>query len=200
MTGPSPPHGSNIQVDRTSDTVTYSWVATDRHPMQRIPTLFGGVMLVQAVMMVLIFYSGVENDLTLGLLLASCTFLGLAGSTLLWAGVKRRGKEIVELHPNAVLYDNGPPVLPLPYMWFFGLPFLIGPQFYAGNTAPMPHFCRVKRMLARESLGRFTLERVGERQRLRVDVGRERMEIGVLLSEPEREWLVQELHAWQSPA
>ena len=61
--------------------------------MQRIPMLFGGVMLLQAVMMVLIFFFGSENDLTPGLLLAACLFLAGAGSTLLWAGLKRRGRE-----------------------------------------------------------------------------------------------------------
>lgn len=198
MENSSLPFGSNIQVDRTSDAVTYSWVTTDRHPMQRIPMLFGGVMLVQAVAMVLIFCFGQETDLTPGLFLISSVFLVSAGTALLWAGLKRRGCEIVELQADSVAYDNGPSVLPLPFMWFFGMPFLLGPQFYSGNTAPMPHFWRKKQVLLRELIGPFTLERVGERQRLRVDHGRNRLEIGTLLSEPEREWLAEELKAWQT--
>ena len=156
-------------------------------------------MLVQAVAMVLIFCFGHETDLTPGLFLISSVFLVSSGTTLLWAGLKRRGCEMVKLQSESVIYDNGPSVLPLPLMWFFGMPFLLGPQFYAGNTAPLPHFWRKKQILPRGSIGPFTLERVGERQRLRVDCGRDRLEIGTLLSEPEREWLADELLEWQKP-
>ncbi len=194
----APPSGSNIQIDNQPDGVTYSWTSTQRHPMQRIPMLFGGVMMMQAVVMLLIFCFGEQNDLTPGLLVVSCLFLGSAGATLLWAGLQRRGRETLELHPDSVVYDNGPSVMPLPLMWFFGFPFLLGPQFYAGNTSPMPHYWRKKLAMPLDSIGPFTLERVGERQRLRVDQGRERIEIGVLLSEPEREWLSRELMTWQN--
>jgi hypothetical protein len=40
------------------------------------------------------------------------------------------------------------------------------------------------------------LDRVGERQRLTVDGGGERVEIGHALREPEREWLHEVLRAW----
>lgn len=197
MTSPAPPSGFRIQVDHRLDVVTYSWTATERHPLQRMPMLFGSVMLMQAMVMLLIFRFGEENDLTPELMAGICLFLGAAGTTLLWTGLMRRGIETLELHPDSVVYDNGPSVMPLPLMWFFGFPFLLGPQFYAGNTAPMPHFWRKKRTLPLDSIGQFTRERVGERQRLRVDQGRERIEIGVLLSEPEREWLARELVTWQ---
>lgn len=49
---------------------------------------------------------------------------------------------------------------------------------------------------ARAGLGTIRLERVGERQRLSIDVGAERIEIGPTLKEPEREWLAQVLRAW----
>ena len=45
-------------------------------------------------------------------------------------------------------------------------------------------------------LGPIRLERVGERQRLTVDWGAERIEIGATLREPEREWLAEILRAW----
>jgi hypothetical protein len=40
-------------------------------------------------------------------------------------------------------------------------------------------------------LDSLRLERIGERQRLTFDHGRERIEVGKTLSEPEREWLYQ---------
>jgi hypothetical protein len=52
------------------------------------------------------------------------------------------------------------------------------------------------RNLPRQAVGKIVLERVGERQRLSVDVGADRVEIGPWLTEPEREWLADVLRAW----
>lgn len=43
----------------------------------------------------------------------------------------------------------------------------------------------------------FTLDRVGERQRLFFDHGANRIEIGKVLNEPEREWLRELLEKWR---
>jgi hypothetical protein len=43
--------------------------------------------------------------------------------------------------------------------------------------------------LETSQMNNLRLERAGERQRLTFDYGRERIEIGCTLSEPEREWL-----------
>jgi len=52
--------------------------------------------------------------------------------------------------------------------------------------------------LSRQQLASgFVLDRVGERQRLRFDQGAKRIEIGSVLSEPEREWLHQLLEQWR---
>jgi len=40
------------------------------------------------------------------------------------------------------------------------------------------------------------LDRLGERQRLSIDVGARRIEIGSTLTEPEREWLARALRIW----
>ena len=52
---------------------------------------------------------------------------------------------------------------------------------------------RKRHRIDRNTIGPFVLERVGARQRLRVDNGAERIEIGHLLQEPEREWLAENL-------
>ena len=50
---------------------------------------------------------------------------------------------------------------------------------------------------ARKEIGEIKLDRVGERQRLTVDIGAKRVEIGEYLEEPEREWLLSVLQSWQ---
>lgn len=108
----------------------------------------------------------------------------------------KRCRESIELRADSLTYDNGPPLMPFPILCFFGFPFLFNPVLTSGYTTPMPHFWRKKRMFSRDSMGSFTLDRIGVRQRLRFDCGRERIEMGVLLSEPEREWLATELASW----
>jgi hypothetical protein len=56
------------------------------------------------------------------------------------------------------------------------------------------------RVLPRSELGEVRVERVGERQRLTVDVGAERIELGASLEEPEREWLADVLRGWLGKA
>ena len=52
-------------------------------------------------------------------------------------------------------------------------------------------------VIARPDLGKFVLDRVGERQRLSIDRGADRIEIGAALREPEREWLFVALDDWR---
>jgi hypothetical protein len=57
-------------------------------------------------------------------------------------------------------------------------------------------FKRSPRIINRGAIDAITLERVGERQRLTVDVGADRIEFGSYLKEPEREWLATVLRLW----
>lgn len=52
--------------------------------------------------------------------------------------------------------------------------------------------------IRRSDIRGLVLERVEERQRLSIDCGSERIEIGATLREPEREWLHAILQRWQS--
>ncbi len=71
------------------------------------------------------------------------------------------------------------------------------------NSENMPSFKNMIRsavpiILTRQELNQgFVLDRVGERQRLRFDHGAKRIEIGSVLTEPEREWLHQLLEQWR---
>jgi hypothetical protein len=54
-----------------------------------------------------------------------------------------------------------------------------------------------KYIIPKAEIGEIKLERVGERQRLRIDHGVERIEIGRFLQEPEREWIFESLKQWK---
>jgi len=56
---------------------------------------------------------------------------------------------------------------------------------------------RKKVAVAKAELGKFVIDRVGERQRLSFDLGADRIEIGESLREPEREWLHAVLDDWR---
>lgn len=51
--------------------------------------------------------------------------------------------------------------------------------------------------ISRDELGEIALERVGEKLRLRYDVGADRIEIGRHMREPEKEWLADAIREWQ---
>jgi len=123
----------------------------------------------------------------------------LCGSLfLLYSGFRMRGRESITLTSHAIVYDTGPSVLPLPLMLWFGPMFLFGPQMMGGAVMTRTHMFRKRYDQPLNRINQFVLERVGERQRLRVDFGADRIEIGGLLREPEREWLAEELNKWQA--
>jgi hypothetical protein len=192
-----PPTGSTIVSETDNDTITYRWSPTSRHPIQWIPVLFGGFMIFAAIFMPITMLS--EPDEFAPPLEVAITFSAILlclGSMLLYAGLKRRGKETLKLSHDAIEYDTGPSILLWPLMLWFGPMFLYGPQMFGGT--PPALFIRKRHNFPADSIGAFTLERVGERQRLRVDHGADRVEIGALLREPEREWLAAQLVKWQS--
>ncbi len=66
-------------------------------------------------------------------------------------------------------------------------------DLFGENAARLKRPIRV----AKAELGKFRIERVGERQRLTFDRGADRIEIGACLREPEREWLHATLELWR---
>jgi hypothetical protein len=49
----------------------------------------------------------------------------------------------------------------------------------------------------RDDLDAFDLKHLADRQRLSLDIGADRIEIGESLREPEREWLFAVLEGWR---
>lgn len=60
-----------------------------------------------------------------------------------------------------------------------------------------PSNSKRKYSIPKKEVGEIRLERIGERQRLSLDHGAERIEIGYYLTEPEREWLFSVLKNWK---
>lgn len=68
------------------------------------------------------------------------------------------------------------------------------------KDSSLPIFQKVKNkyLIPKKDIGDIKLERIGERQRLTIDYGSERIEIGEFLQEPEREWLFETLKRWKT--
>ena len=156
-------------------------------------------MLFAAILMPIAFISGMppEVHFPTPVAFAFTAILLSGGSIFLYAGIKRRGFETLVLSPDAVEYDTGPTVLPLPLMLWFGPMFLYGPRTFGGASMPPAHLVRKRYSLHAELLGPFTLDRVGARHRWRADNGADRVDLGNVLREPEREWLAEQLIRWQ---
>lgn len=103
--------------------------------------------------------------------------------------VSRTVPESVRLEPEALSYNSG-------YNCFFE-----PDNLHHGTSRLKPKTAQRRPIqLARSEIHQVILDRVGERQRLSLDWGADRLEIGACLTEPEREWLFEALQAWHSPA
>ena len=195
---PEPPAGSTIEYTSDAGSMTYRWRPVSRHPLQRIPVFFGGFMLFAAVAMPISILTEFESKGQP--LLRDAIIFGVillcVGGALLYSGLHIRAQESLRLTDKGFEYDTGPTVLPLPLMLWFGPMFLFGPQMVGGTATTPTHLFRKRHTQSIDRTIQFVLERIGERQRLRVDLGADRLEIGSLLREPEREWLAVQLQNW----
>ncbi len=117
--------------------------------------------------------------------LGGWTVGGFAAMFAFYNLVRRPRPERVVLGSNSLFYDPGTSNL-----------FPVSRYETAQWRRTTPWKRSKPRIIPREAVGRIVLERVGERQRLSVDVGADRVEIGPTLMEPEREWLADVLRAW----
>lgn len=121
------------------------------------------------------------------LFLGGGTFAALMVLKLIWQTIRPIVPESITLDFASLQYDSG--VAPLN---------MAAPQLQQAEEGINPLFARRKKLsLTRDQHPTFVLEQIATRQRLRVDVGAERVEIGRSLTEPEREWLYGVLKQWQ---
>jgi hypothetical protein len=105
------------------------------------------------------------------------TLVGGRAAWALWASFLPARPEAVRLEAEVLRHDPG------------------GRRWCWGRRAG-----REPTQVARSDIRGFVLERVGERQRLYLDLGAGRREIGAGLREPEREWLFAVLQSWHTPS
>jgi hypothetical protein len=119
------------------------------------------------------------------------TIGGGAAIWSLWTVLRPSRPESVTLGADEFEYDPGTPPVTC---------------FQKNGWGPWPNrnlgqwpSRRIKKAIAvpKCELGKFVLDRIGERQRLSFDRGAERIEIGACLGEPEREWLHAVLEGWR---
>jgi hypothetical protein len=187
------PAGTTIESSLEGESWTLTWRAINRHPLQWIPVFFGGFMMVGGMFFLTVDQANpvFQNHWSsIGL------FQFCLGAVFLWYGLSRRRREKLCLTSDEVFYDSGPAPVPRWLLMFYGQPMMWG-NWFGTADAGGSSFQRRRYTMNVAELGPFTLERVGERQRLRVDHGAERIEIGHILREPEREWLADFLVDWQ---
>ena len=185
-----PPTGSKIQVLREMDKTKISWT-TKRSLVSVIPALFILFWLSGWLTGLLHVSQQIQrgaNDLFLFAWLAGWCFGGLVAIRFLWQIVRPSIPETLLLDYTSVKYDSG--VFPLDVT-------SLNSRFPSADENPLTRKRR-RLTISRSEKPTFVLERVGERQRLRLDLGAERVVIGACLSEPEREWLYGILKEWQS--
>jgi hypothetical protein len=119
--------------------------------------------------------------------LGAWTVGGAAALRTFWIMVRRPRPESLTFDDTYLIHDPGS------FLFLLGAPTGKDPNlrraFHLWRDPPAKE-------IPWSELGEIRLERVGERQRLTVDWGAERIEIGATLREPEREWLAKVLRAW----
>jgi hypothetical protein len=179
------------------------WLALPRRLWGFLQWLFAFVIWLAILLLLgLIWFSGMVQLLSggggqpgfgavvavLGVFFFSWTLIGVLGvGRDVWHLVVGDRPEGLTLTPGAVLHEPGRSDL---LDWVVpgqrGQPW----RFGSGQV----------RLIRRSELGAVRLDRVPGRQRLTIDCGVERVEVGRGLAEPEREWLADLLRAWAGPA
>lgn len=112
----------------------------------------------------------------------------------LWRLVQPTRPESVTLSEDVLVHDPGSSSVDAVHRYGIRPYQRSWPQ---GGWGPPPTRNRKRVAVLKDDLGKFVLDRVGERQRLSFDRGADRIEIGESLREPEREWLWRVLEGWR---
>lgn len=205
---PEPPAGSVIRITDDTDGRHFEWQPASRHPVEWFAVVAGGMCMVMAagfMAATLLEKTPSPDDLAdprfrpfadLNPLFTLPHFL--MGLYFFQAGWRKGHPENIRLGKATFCYDTGSPLLPTLIGWMFW-PVVFQTRAAFGITGSDGWFRLTRKRfdIPLEKLAEFKLERVGGRQRLTIDYGADRIEIGYGLREPEREWLAARLKDWQ---
>jgi hypothetical protein len=187
-----PPKNSSVRIGFDArERPTLSWRTTRNDWWRFFPAAFLGFWLcgwafgeVAALSVVLGLVPAKDGNgppvLFMLFWLCGWTVGGVLAMRAFYQLVRPRRPEQLTFREEALVHDPGTPV----YEWTNRR---WDPAFWSW---PKP------RTIDRAQIEAVALERVGERQRLTLDVGADRVEIGQSLREPEREWLAEVLRTW----
>ncbi len=195
LTIPELPAGSKIEITPTAEGFQLSW---------KVP---GGGCARYPIAAFLLFWLGCW---TVGGLFAIGKFVeslregtGIAWFLLFWLGGWLFGEASALFFLYHLIRGGKPETLELGYDALTHAPglSLAAGAFSGASEKRAPDLASLlwsrKEIVARRSeISDVVLERVGEHQRLTIDVGTDRIEIGRHLHEPEREWLASVVRAW----
>lgn len=191
----NPPNGSYITKVVTDNSATYSW-KQQRHFFQWYAIFAGAALILMGSVFVPLMSKDMADqfDMPGEVRLVMSAFFILPGLLNLYFGLRKLSEESIQLSGHQFRYDIGPTIFPRILM------FMLQPAVEFQSFMRIQNPTRFRRDLVdctATEIGPFTVERIAERQRLRFDQGVERIEVGMMLREPEREWLEAELSAWQ---
>jgi hypothetical protein len=197
---PSPPAGTTIVRATDAPALSWHWKPAELHPARKTVIAFAVLWLGMLALFSVLMAAGVVDAVPqeasplegpgLWVIIALQILVGglLFGVPAFWP----RHPERLTLTDTTLEWDSGSATLPLA--------FLAGGlvHFSSGARADQPPFIWKRRRLtaSRDQIANVRLERVGERQRLTLDHGADRIEIGTCLREPEREWLALVIQQW----
>lgn len=150
-----------------------------------------------ALLWVVVVVTAVDSGqpLVVVILLPLTAALAVFGRTF-WLLLRAGRAETVTLGPETFEYEPGASPLVDQFFWWSRRrvmwPAAVGVGYFRELFRRRP----VVRV-SRPALAGFVLDRVGERQRLSFEVDSKRVEIGVALREPDREWLHGVLERWR---
>jgi hypothetical protein len=196
-----PPAGSSIRVTSDGDGIRLAWKKPSgglvRYAMAGFLAFSLCMWVAVGLILIAVAVSGKmhvgASPTTQAVLLGAWALGILTDAGLLYLFIRPQRAESVSLGADSLTYDTGTAA---------GVVLRSGPFVvyrYAGPN-PLAGLLRRRRVhrFSRPECPEFVLEGLGAEQRLRFDVGADRVVIGETLREPDREWLAQVLAAWRA--
>ena len=190
-----PPEGFEITVDHGIGWVTYEWSTLGTGSCRRVTiflaSVFGigfGFAFVGSVVVAIAH----PNERWVWLIVLA---FGVNWLSALWGmrlAISGGRPERVILGDDSFTYDTGGSGMTRGLAIWANLNQMSNPlELYSGM------FRRRKQITIEDDVPTFILDKIGIRQRLYFDQAADRIEIGMPLREPEREWLAEQLQSWQ---
>ena len=175
-----PPTGSSMLIEQGIHSTTILWRDKEKGRTKITFILFGAYLCIFSVCML---YSAIKEKFSI-LLFSIGIFVLLAGFIHLWSSIRAKRPFRLVLSRGRLSYKPG-----AISMNHFQEIEADGIESVQNMIAWMKKYKKSIFDLEHVAIQNLTLEKVGDRQRLTFDHGADRIEIGMTLSDAEKEWL-----------